>query len=213
MARMTPLVFSQGSLRDFLASLASAEAPQDAVTAASIAAGMGTALLQFITALPKTRSDSLNDRKALLAAATALGEIQEQLLEAVDTETAVKVFAARQLPGATATERTAREAAMQLALRTAADVPLEVMRLSTQALTQAQVVARHSLRARGADIELAVALIRAAFDGARSNLEAKLSSLTDVLYLERVVEEIARLSDEVVRMVRDIEVVVKRPSA
>jgi len=210
---MTQLTFSHGSLRDFLASLAAAEAPQDAVTASGIAAGMGTALLQFITALPKTRSDSLDDRKALSAAATALDEIQEQLLEAVDTETAVKVFAARQMPGGTATERRGREAAMQLALRTAADVPLEVMRLSTHALVQAQIVVTHSLRARAADVELAVALIRAAFDGARSNLEAKLSSLTDVVYAERVVEEIAHLSDETVRTVRAIEVVVKRPSA
>lgn len=210
---MTQLTFSHGSLRDFLASLASAEAPQDAVTAAGIAAGMGTSLLLFITTLPKTRSDSVDDRKALSAAATALGEIQEQLLEAVDTETAVKVFAARQMPGNTTTERTARDAAMQLALRTAADVPLEVMRLSTQALLQAHVVAMHGLRARAADVELAVALIRAAFDGARSNLEAKLSSLTDVVYVERVVEEIARLSDEAVKTVRAIETVVKRPSA
>lgn len=211
---MTGATFSQqGSLRDFLASLASAEAPQDAVTAAGVAAGMGTSLLQFVSTLPKTRSDSLDERQALSAAATTLGEIQEQLLEAVDTETAVKVFAARQMPGGTATERTAREAAMQLALRTAADVPLEVMRLSTQALVQAHIVATHSLRARAADVELAVALIRAAFDGARSNLEAKLSSLTDVVYVERVVEDIARLSDEAVKTVRAIEGVVKRPSA
>jgi formiminotetrahydrofolate cyclodeaminase len=142
-----------------------------------------------------------------------LGKIQEQLLEAVDTETAVKVFAARQMPGGTATERTARDAALQFALRTAADVPLEVMRLATQALIQAQIVATHSLRARAADVELAVALIRAAFDGAQANLEAKLSNLTDVVYIERVVEEIARLSDEALKTVRAIEVVVKRPSA
>jgi methenyltetrahydrofolate cyclohydrolase len=210
---MTQLTFSHGSVRDFLASLASAEAPQDAVTAAGIAAAMGSSLLQFITSLPKTRSGSLDERKALSAAATVLGDIQEQLLEAVDTETAVRVFAARQMPGGTATERTARDAALQLALQTAADVPLEVMRLATQALIQAQIVATHALRAKAADVELAVALIRAAFDGAQSNLEAKLSTLTDVVYIERVVEEIARLSDEAVKTVRGIEVVVKRPSA
>lgn len=210
---MTHLAFSHGSLRDFLASLASAEAPQDAVTAAGIAAGIGTSLLQFITTLPKTRSDSLDDRKALSAAAAVLGEIQEQLLEAVDTETAVKVFAARQMPGGTTTERTARDAAMQLALRTAADVPLEVMRLSTQALLQAQVVAMHGLRGRAADVELAASLIRAAFDGARSNLETKLSSLTDVVYIERVIEEIAHLGDEVATTARAIETAVTRPSA
>jgi methenyltetrahydrofolate cyclohydrolase len=211
---MTKAAFSQHrSLRQFLVSLASAEAPHDAVTAAGVAAGMGTALLRFLAAIPKARSDSPDDRKALSTAATALGDIQEQLLVAVDTDSAVKAFAARQMPGATAPQATTRDAAMQLALRTAADVPLEVMRLSTKALMQAQIVAVHGLRARGADVELAVALIRAAFDGARSNLEGKLTSLTDVVYTARVVEEIAHLSDEAAGMVHAIEAVVKRPSA
>src|SRR5688572_7666994 len=126
--------FSQVSLRGFLAALASADAPQDGVTAAGIAAGMGTSLLLFIATLQKTRSDSLEDRMALAAAAGALGDIQAQLLEAVDTDTAVKMFAARRMPHGTEREHSAREAAIQLALRAAADVPLEVMRLSTQAL-------------------------------------------------------------------------------
>ena len=35
-----------------------------------------------------------------------------------------------------------------------------------------------------------------AFNGARANLEGKLSILTDVLYTATVIEEIARLTDE-----------------
>ena len=108
-----------------------------------------------------------------------LAEIQEQLLETVETETAVKVFAARNMPQASTTERSDRQAAIQLALRAAADVPLEVMRLSSSGLKQAQVVAAHSSRAASADVHLGAALLQAAFDGARSNLEGKLTSLTD----------------------------------
>ena len=45
-------------------------------------------------------------------------------------------------------------------------------------------------------MELAVALLRVGLVGARSNLEQKLSSLTDEAYTQAVVHEIARLHDE-----------------
>ena len=45
------------------------------------------------------------------------------------------------MPAASQAQKREREAALQLALRAAADVPLEVMRLSAAALTQAEDVA------------------------------------------------------------------------
>ena len=45
-------------------------------------------------------------------------------------------------------------------------------------------------------IELGIALLNAAFSGAQSNLEAKLSSLTNAVYITAVVEEMAQLSEE-----------------
>jgi formiminotetrahydrofolate cyclodeaminase len=204
---------SNGSVRDFLTALASPDAPEAGVSAAGVAAGMGTSLLVFVATLPKTSSDSLEDRMALAAAATALGEIQDQILEVIDTETAIKVFAARRMPQGSERERAAHEAAMQLALRAAADVPLELMRLSSQALVQAQQVATHASRAGHVDLELAVTLLHAGLDGARANLEAKLSSLTDVLYTQTVLDEIVRLSDEAMKTARAVEALVKTPPA
>jgi len=106
------------------------------------------------------------------------------------------LVAAREMLPASDTQRTEREAAIQLALRAAADVPLEVMRLSTLGLTVAQTVASHGCRAASVDMELAVALLRVGLVGAESNLEVKLSSLTDEAYTKAVVQEIARLSGE-----------------
>jgi formiminotetrahydrofolate cyclodeaminase len=205
--------FSHGSVRDFLTALASPDAPQAAVSAAGVAAGIGASLLLLVATLPKTRSDSLEDRTALAAAATALGEIQEQLLEVIDTETAIKIFAARRMPQGSEKERAAREAAVQLALRAAADVPLELMRLSSQGLLQAQHVATHASRAGHVELQLAVALLRAGVDGARSNLEAKLTSLTDVRYSENVLEEVVRLSDQAMKTALAVEALVKTPPA
>ena len=184
------------SLRDFLAALASAEATHGAVSAAAVAGGLGTSLLLMVAALPKTRLDSATDRTALISASTALTSVQEQLLETIETETVVKIYAARNLPQGSAPLRTEREAAIQLALRAAADVPLEVIRLCALGLHHARTVGERCSRAAGTEVELGVTLLRAGFSGARSNLEARLSSLTDVLYTTAVVEEIARLSEE-----------------
>jgi methenyltetrahydrofolate cyclohydrolase len=117
-------------------------------------------------------------------------------METVETETAVKIFAARNMPQGSHTQRSERQTAIQFALRAAADVPLEVMRLCARGLTQANTVAAHGARAASADSELGIALLNAAFNGARSNLEAKLSSLTNAIYITSVVEEMAQLSEE-----------------
>src|SRR4029453_18915852 len=106
-----------------------------------------------------------------------------------------------------------REAAIQLALRAAADVPLEVIRLCARGLKHAQTVAASSCRAAGSTVELAVALLRVGLTGARSNLEARLTSLADVVYTKAVVEEIAQLSEEAATAARTAELAVQPPPA
>jgi formiminotetrahydrofolate cyclodeaminase len=148
-----------------------------------------------------------------MGAAAALGDLQEQLIETIETETVVKLFAARHMPHASQAQRSKREAAIQLALRAAADVPLEVIRLCAVALKQAQTVAASSCRAAASEVELAIALLRVGLTGARSNLEARLSSLTDVVYTKAVVEEIAQLSEEGLIAARAAESSVQLPPA
>src|SRR5687768_4906032 len=84
-------ILSDASLNDFLAALASADAGRATAWAAAVAASTGTSLLLMVTALPQTRSDSTADRTALLTVATALSEVQKQLMETIDTDTVVKI--------------------------------------------------------------------------------------------------------------------------
>ena len=139
--------------------------------------------------------------------------MRDQLLEASDTDAAVKMFAARTLPQASSSQRTERDAVIQFALRAAADVPLEVLRLSALGLKQAETVAARSAQAASREVELAIALLRVGVTGARANLEAKLTSLTDVIYTEAIVAEIARLSDEAETAAVTAESLVQRPTA
>jgi methenyltetrahydrofolate cyclohydrolase len=126
-----------------------------------------------------------------------------------ETETAVRLFAARNMPQASNVQRSKRLAAIQLALRASADVPLEVMRLCARGLELAATVAAHSARPASADVQLGVALLRAGFDGSRSNLEGTLSSFSDATHVTSVVDEIARLSDVTIAATRAAESVLK----
>jgi formiminotetrahydrofolate cyclodeaminase len=88
----TPHGPSEVSLRGFIEAVGSAEAPHGAVSTAAVAGGLGTSLLLMVAALPQTRSDSVADRTTLIEAVTALADVQQQLIETIETETAVKLF-------------------------------------------------------------------------------------------------------------------------
>src|SRR5688500_16626842 len=149
-----PQLGSDIPIREFLTALASGNSAQGAVSAAALAGALGTSLLSMVTALPTTRAGCGDERTALLHAGVALGDLQEQLIETIETETAVKLFAARNMPQASQTQRSKREAAIQLALRAAADVPLEVVRLCAHGLTHAETVAASCTRAAASEVEL-----------------------------------------------------------
>jgi formiminotetrahydrofolate cyclodeaminase len=70
------------------------------------------------------------------------------------------------------------------------------MRLCAHGLEVAATIAAHGARAASADVQLGIALLQAGFDGARSNLEGKLSSFTDAPYVTSVADEIVRLTSE-----------------
>jgi len=205
---------NEGSIPEFLAAVASPEDPYGALATAAVAGAMGASLLQMIALLPQTlQHGDEGTITALASDAAALARVQEELLETVETDTAVKLFAARSLPQASKTERIQRESAIQFALRATADVPLEVMRLCGRALRRAETVAGRTPRAASPDVELAVALLEAVFQAARSNLEGKLSSLTNAAEVTSLGEEIARLSHDLAASAARVRSLVKIPPA
>ena len=210
---MSPLGPVDISLRDFIEAIGSTDAPHGAVSTAAVAGGLGSSLVLMVAALPQTRSNSVGDRAKLLETAAALAGVRQQLIETMETETAVKLFAARNMPQGSAAQRSEREDAIQLALRASADVPLEVMRLCAQGLELAAMVAAHGARAASSDVQLGVALLQAGFDGARSNLEGKLSSFSDAAYITSIVDEIGRLSVETRASTCFAESLLKAPPA
>ncbi|HEU5255103.1 MAG TPA: hypothetical protein VFU28_03885, partial [Vicinamibacterales bacterium] len=59
------------------------------------------------------------------------------------------------------------------------------------------------------DVQLGIALLQAGFDGARSNLERKLSSFTNAAYVTSVADETVRLTGETTASTRAAESLLK----
>jgi formiminotetrahydrofolate cyclodeaminase len=67
------------------------------------------------------------------------------------------------------------------------------MRLSADALKQADVVAAHGHQGASSDVGVATALLRAGLEGARLNVEINVGSLADEAYAAAVRTEVAAL--------------------
>jgi len=190
-------------LRDVLAAFASSDPTPGGGSASALASAVGSSLLTMIAGLPKTRSNTDEDRAALAAAAAALTGVRQQLIDAIDADTAAydQVVAAYKRPKATPEEQQARTAAIQQALRAATDVPLSVMRWSSQVLGEASEIAAHGHRAAASDVGVAVRLLEAGADGARLNVEINLDGVKDEAYRNAVRKEVAALASEIARAV------------
>jgi len=206
-----PRALLELSVRELLAAFASADPTPGGGSASALASAIGTSLLMMVAALPKTRSGSEEDRAALAAVSAALIGIQQQLIEAIDADSAAYdgVVAAYRYPKSTPEEQAARKTAVQRAMRSATDVPLGVMRLSVVALRHAQVVALHGHRQAASDVGVALGLLAAGGRGAQLNVEINIPSLTDGSYVEAVKAEVERLSGEAADIGRAAEALLR----
>lgn len=184
------------STRDLLDAFSSSDPTPGGGSASALASAVGASLLVMVAGLPKTRSNSEEDRTALAAAAAALTGLRQQLTEAVDADAAAYdgVVAAYRLPKGNDAEKAARKDAIQRALRQATDVPLGVMRLSAEGLKHAAAVAAHGHAGASSDVGVAAALLRAGREGARLNVEINVGSIADDAYAAAVRAELAALA-------------------
>jgi formiminotetrahydrofolate cyclodeaminase len=198
-------MLTRKSVRELLSAFASPDPTPGGGSAAALASATGAALLMMVARLPKTRHGSSDDRAALDGASAALTGIEHQLTEAIDTDATAydQVVAAYKLPKGSESDKQARNAAVQRALRMATDVPLGVMRLSVDAVKHAQAVAAHGHRAASSDVGVALALLQAGLEGARLNVRVNLGAVSDAAYGEAVRAESERLAGQMSGLVRD----------
>ena len=161
-----------------------------------MASAIGASLLMMVAALPKTRTNSDDERRQLSQSAGALAGWREALTDAVDADTAAydEVVAAYRMAKSTDADKADRRTAVQRALQHATDVPLKVMELSSSVLDAARIVAAHGHRGAASDVGVAIALVEAGMTGARLNVDINLGGIEDAEYKARVASDVERFS-------------------
>ena len=89
-----------------------------------------TSLLAMVAAMPRSRTNSDEEKAILQKASTQLAPVRTRLIELVDEDSRAyeAVVAAYRLPKTTDDDKAARKAAVQGAMLEASEVPLAVMR-------------------------------------------------------------------------------------
>jgi formiminotetrahydrofolate cyclodeaminase len=190
---------------ELLTAFASPDPTPGGGSAAALSAATGLSLLRMVAALPKTRTGSAEERSALAGASTTLTRSASEATEAIDRDTIAyeAVVAAYRLPKTSVEQKQARVTAIQFALRGATDVPLALMRLSAEGLDSAVVVAANGHRRAASDVGVAVALLRAAIEGARLNVDANLGGISDQDYVTRIKNDAIRWREHGARAIED----------
>ena len=196
-------------LRELLAAFGSSSPTPGGGSASAVAGALGASLLVMVSALPKTRHNTEDDRRALTDAGDHIRPLHDRLMTLVDQDTDAynQVVSAHRLPRGTDAERQARTDAIQRALTDATETPLAVMRATADALELAMTIAQHGNPSAASDVAVATGLLGAALRGAQLNVETNLDGLQDPTYVGRVRRDVATFAaaaDHRGKRVRDL---------
>ena len=190
--------FSDMTVSQLLAALASPNPTPGGGTAAAIAGAMGTSLLAMVAGLAKSKNNTDDEKTALAGAKAAVEPLSARFTQLADADAASfdAVMAAYRLPKASDDEKAARTRAIQQALRGATIVPMDTLRVAVQAIDHGRAVAEHGNRSAGSDTGVAIGLLKAAADGAAANVRMNLASLKDEEFRAATEAETSRLSEQ-----------------
>jgi glutamate formiminotransferase/formiminotetrahydrofolate cyclodeaminase len=125
-------------------------------------------------------------------------QLKDELLFLVDEDTAAfnKVMDAFALPKESAEEKAARSAAIQLANKYAAEIPLRVMETASKAYPLLAEMAAKGNPASISDVGVGLLALRACIDGAALNVRINLAGLKDEKVRSDLQEKVRGVSTE-----------------
>jgi formiminotetrahydrofolate cyclodeaminase len=164
-------------------------------SASALAAALGLSLVAMVAQMGRTRSGTDEDRHALDRAAAAVLPLRDHVAGLIEDDARAydAVVTAYRLPKVTEDEKTARKAAVQSALRGAAEVPLDVMRACQAGLAAAIDVGRHGNPSAASDLGVALELLGTGLKGAALNVRANLGGIDEAGWVDGVRGEMERL--------------------
>lgn len=183
------------SLSDVLAAFSDPTPTPGGGSASALAAALGLSLLAMVAQMSRTRNGTDEDRQVLDRSKAALLPLRDHAagLIAEDAAAYDAVVAAYRLPKGRDDEKAARRAAIQSALRGAAEVPMDVMRACQAGAAAAADVARHGNPSASSDVGVALELLGAGLRGAALNVRVNLGSIDEVGWVDGMRGEVERM--------------------
>ena len=125
-------------------------------------------------------------------------QLKDELLVLVDEDTAAfnKVMDAFALPKDSADEKAARAAAIQLATKSAAEIPLKVMETASKSYQLLSEMAEKGNPASISDVGVGLLAVRACVEGAAMNVRINLGGLKDEKSRLALLEKLQKISAE-----------------
>lgn len=189
-------------MNEFISLLGSDAPAPGGGAAAAVAGSIGIALCRMVVALTKGR-EKYQEHEALMAEIQqAADKLEAQIMATADrdAEAYSAVIAAYKLPK----DAPERGEAIEQALKTAAEVPFELMSLSYEAAKLSQRAYGKSNRNAEGDLGVSVILLKAALQSGWLNVLANLKLIKDAQFAAqyrqdggRLLDEMEALSDEV----------------
>jgi len=190
--------YLEESLRTYTDALASGAPTPGGGSAAALVGALGAALNSMVANFTVGREKFAAveaDAQRLLAKSEALRATLEQLTQA-DTEAYGGYSAASKMPRETEEQKAARTAAVQEALKAAAEVPRAAARAAMDVIAVAEELLEIGNPNLITDVGCAAKFAVAALECAALNVEINLAYIKDESYNEGAREELARLLDE-----------------
>jgi len=183
--------------RPFLDAVAAPTATPGGGSVSALAGALAASLGQMVVGLSRKKKSQAAYVGKLSEELDALRRTADELAEAIDRDAASydAVMAAIKLPQGTAEETRHREASIQAATKTAADVPLQVAERSValfERLGQLEAIAAASMRS---DLEVARGMAAVGARGALANVEINLDGITDSAYVALMRKKAASLRE------------------
>jgi glutamate formiminotransferase/formiminotetrahydrofolate cyclodeaminase len=191
-----PLV--RKDLRDFANAVSSDSPAPGGGSVSALAGALGAALAAMVANLTVGKKDYDAFWEEMKTVAIHAQQFKDELLRAVDRDTEAfnQVMAAFALPKKSADQMAQREQAVEQATKNACLVPLEVMKNALEVLKLARIVAESGNANAVSDAGVAALTALAAVQGAGLNVRINLPGIKDREFVDQMLAEVQRISDE-----------------
>jgi glutamate formiminotransferase/formiminotetrahydrofolate cyclodeaminase len=189
--------FAKLTVEDFLAAIGADTPTPGGGTAAAVAGAMGASLAEMVArlTLSKEKYAASHDAVRPILEAGTLAREEFLTLAREDSEAYDAVVAARRLPKETDEQKTARQHAIALANRRAAEVPMRTARAAARLLAALPELAEKGNPNAASDVGAAALLLDACAEGALLNVGINLSGIEDAALVAEMQRETAVLQE------------------